>query len=190
MEETSRPNMYLHGENPQLLRGQLLHLLRQNLRFFQDGKLRVGSTKSTRKKPADPDEEAPGKRQRAAVNPQRRSPQSSAQIRREARRCVAGPLRHDGRAVRTNTGSEGGADNGSKEQTKQLFFTTLQSRRLVTVLACDSVRTPPRRGAPHFLEILENRKTDPCGKTGGFLRWSCSGSPIGRTLQVWQSVCV
>lgn len=38
---------YLHGENPEFLRGEPFHLIGQNLRFLQDGKLCIRSAVST-----------------------------------------------------------------------------------------------------------------------------------------------
>ncbi|TNN44959.1 hypothetical protein EYF80_044851 [Liparis tanakae] len=73
---------------PRLLVGrQRLHLVGQDSRFLQDGKLRLGSAISTKKSRAD-EREAPGKSQQSAasVKPEVFIPESSARFRRRTQR--------------------------------------------------------------------------------------------------------
>lgn len=98
---------YLHSKDPQLLRGQLFHLIGQDLCFVQDGKLTLGSAISTRKSRAH-ENEAPRKQQPSSVKPSAFIRESCPPDRRQTQGFVPHPPRHDGRgsAGWRNTESE------------------------------------------------------------------------------------
>lgn len=122
---TAAKHSYLHGEDSQLLGGQLLHLLGQDLSLLQDGKLTLGITISTGEN-REREYESPGKSQQASARAAEFIPESAAFARRPTRRFPRCPPRHDGCVCMCVRGSgvvwtRGGKHNGRTHTQKKNF---------------------------------------------------------------------
>lgn len=154
---------YLHSKDSQLLRGQLFHLIGQNLSFLQDGKLRLGCTISTRESRANKNE-APRKSQEAPVKPGVVNPESSARIRRQNQTLLACPPRHDG-CESTGCRNAESQRLAEKKKSRETTFTTLLQRRVrAPFLSGKSLQHFQQRKPAQFLEIPREKKVDPSVK--------------------------
>lgn len=140
--------VYLHSEDSQLLAGQLLHLVGQNLSFLQDGKLRLGFTISTRKSGEDEDGAPGGSSQPAPPEPELFTPGCLPFLLR--------PPRHHGGWRNAESQLVAGEE---KLQGEKYFFTTLQRWLRASFLSGTSLQ---RCGPSQLLENPPLKKVDPC----------------------------
>lgn len=169
---TAAKHSYLHGEDSQLLGGQLLHLLGQDLSLLQDGKLTLGITISTGEN-REHEYESPGKSQQASARAAEFIPESAAFARRPTRRFPRCPPRHYGcvcvcvsaglvSSEREVESTRGG--HPKKKTSRKTTFTTLQGKVREPTLPGAKHHHFLQRATPRLPEKAPEKKVDPCAE--------------------------